>query len=98
MKKKRYLSARETESILFNLDSARVRLQNIQYENPELEDECQTKIDEIEDILWKFNTRGLTNKELDRARELVAERQIQRYITCLNAGLPEQIAGGAFND
>lgn len=96
--KQKYLSARETESILFNLDSMRTNLQNIQYENPELEDECQIKINEIEDILWKLNTKGLTNKELSKAREYVNERKLQRYITCLNAGLSESLAGGAFND
>lgn len=96
--KQKYLSARETESILFNLDSMRTNLQNIQYENPDLYDTCQTKIDEIEDILWKLNTKGFTNKELSKAREYVNERKLQRYITCLNAGLPESLAEGAFND
>ena len=40
----------------------------------------------------------VTRKEWDRIQELVAERQMQRYVTCLNSGMDERTAAGAFED
>lgn len=98
--KKNYLSVRESESILFNLDSLRTHLLNLQYEsyNDDEVEKLQERIDEVENLLMKFNYKGLTNQELSRARELVNERQFMRYVTCLNSGLDEQTAAGAFQD
>ena len=98
--KKNYLSVRESESILFNLDSLRTHLLNLQYEsyNDDEVEKLQERIDEVENLLMKFNYKGLTNQELSRVRELVNERQFMRYVTCLNSGLDEQTAAGAFQD
>lgn len=93
------ITVKETESILFNLDSMRIKLLNEQYEHPEKEDEYQVKIDEVEELLHAIDWKGrMTNEQLNRAREIVAERQLKRYVTCLNAGLFEEVAGGAFYD
>lgn len=92
------ISFKEVESIRFNMDSMRTKLLNEQYENPDRFDEYQVKIDEIETLMSRLNGGRLKVSELERVREIVNERKFQRYVTCLNAGLSEQIAGGAFND
>lgn len=90
---KKFISARETDSILFNLDSMRTKLLNQRddafYTDSDLYDKYQERIDEIESILSAMNYGKLTTAQLKRAREIVAERQYQRYVTCLNAGLSE---------
>ena len=58
----------------------------------------EQKIDEIEDFLGKMHFGRMTRKEWERIQEIVAERQFQRYITCLNSGMDERIAAGAFDD
>lgn len=40
----------------------------------------------------------VTRKEWERIQELVAERKMQRYINCINSGMDEKIAAGAFED
>ena len=96
---KKYLSFRETESILFNLDSMRTHLQVLQYETEDSEeyDKLQEQIEEIENLLYKLNY-GLNQKELSKVREIVNERKFIRYNTCLNNGMNEKNAGEAFND
>ena len=92
------ISFRQTESALFNLDSMRTKLLNEQYEQPELEEELQKRIDEVESLLTKMHFGRVTHSEWNRIQEIVNERQMQRYITCLNSGMDERDAAGAFDD
>ena len=61
-------------------------------------DEIEARIDEVEELLGKMRSGRVTRKEWDRVQELVAERQMQRYVTCLNSGMDERTAAGAFDD
>ena len=92
------ISFRQTESALFNLDSMRTKLLNEQYEQPEREEELQERIDEIENLLEKMHFGRVTRSEWNRIQEIVNERQMQRYVTCLNSGMDERAAAGAFGD
>ena len=89
------ISFRKTESALFNLDSMRAKLLNEQYEHPERE-ELEERIDEIENLLDKMHSGSVTRSEWNRIQEIVNERQMQRYVTCLNSGMNERAAAGAF--
>lgn len=92
---------RQTESALFNLDSMRVRLLNMQYEqyeHPEQYDVLQSLIDEVEYLLEKMYTGSVTRSEWNRIQEIVNERKMQRYIACLNSGLDESVSSFAFDD
>ena len=92
------ISFKQTESALFNLDSMRTKLLNEQYEQPEREDELQKRIDEIENLLEKMHFGRVTKSEWNRIQEIVNERQMQRYVNCLNSGMDEGLAAGAFCD
>lgn len=92
------ISFKQTESALFNLDSMRTKLLNEQYEQPEREDELQVRIDEVETLLEKMRFGRVTQSEWNRIQEIVAERQMQRYVTCLNSGMDERDAARAFDD
>lgn len=92
------ISFKQTESALFNLDSMRTKLLNEQYEQPEREEELQKRIDEVENLLTKMRFGRVTKTEWNRIQEIVNERQMQRYVTCLNRGMDERTAGGAFDD
>ena len=92
------ISFKQTESALFNLDSMRTKLLNEQYEHPEREDELQVRIDEVENLLEKLYFGSVTSSEWNRIQEIVNERQMQRYVTCLNSGMDERDAAGAFDD
>lgn len=61
-------------------------------------DALDARIEEVEDLLRKMHFGRVTRKEWARIQELVAERQMQRYITCLNSGMDEHTAAGAFDD
>lgn len=94
------ISFRQTESALFNLDSLRTKLLNERYEAYEKgnEDEVQKRIDEVENLLSKMRFGRVTAAEWNRIQELVNERKMQRYITCVNSGMDERLAAGAFED
>lgn len=92
------ISFKQTESVLFNLDSMRTKLLNELYEQPEREDELQKRIDEVENLLEKMHFGRVTHSEWDRIQEIVNERKMQRYVTCLNSGMDERTASGAFDD
>lgn len=92
------ISFKQTESALCNLDSMRTKLLNEQYEQPEREDELQVRIDEVENLLEKMHFGSVTRSEWHRIQEIVNERQMQRYVTCLNSGMDERDAAGAFDD
>ena len=87
---------KQTESVMFNLDSLRTKLWNEWYETNN--EELQTQIDEIEYLIGRIQRGRMKQSEWDRIQELVVERQMQRYVTCLHKGLDENIAAGAFND
>ena len=86
------ISFKQVESALFNLDSMRTKLMK------EKADEIEAKIDEVEELLGRMRGGRVTRNEWDRIQELVAERQMQRYVTCLNSGMNERTAAGAFED
>ena len=92
------ISYKQTESALFNLDSMRTKLLNEQYEQPNREEELQKRIDEIENLLEKMEFGRVTRSEWNRIQEIVNERQMQRYINCMNSGMNEREAAGAFDD
>lgn len=97
------ISFKETESALFNLDSLRTSLLNRSYEAYEKGDyqkgeEIDAKIDEVEALLEKMHFGRFTVKEWNRIQELVNERKMQRYINCVNSGMDERLAAGAFED
>lgn len=92
------ISFKQTESSFFNLDSMRTKLLNEQYEQPEREEELQKRIDEIENLLEKMRVGRVTRAEWIRIQEIVNERQMQRYVACLNSGMDERAASGAFDD
>ena len=92
------ISFKQTESALFKLDSMRTKLLNEQYEHPEREKKKKKRIDEVETLLTKMHFGRVTKSEWNRIQEIVNERQMQRYITCINSGMDERIAGGAFDD
>ena len=92
------ISFRQTESALFNLDSMRTKLLNEQYEQPEQEEELQKRIDEIENLLGKMYFGRVNRAEWNRIQEIVNERRTQRYVACLNSGVDEKVAAGAFDD
>lgn len=92
------ITARQWDSALFNLDSMRAKLLNEQYEQPEREEELQSRIDEIENFLTKMYFGEIKVSDWVRIQEIVNERQMQRYITCVNSGMNEKTAAGAFDD
>jgi hypothetical protein len=92
------ISFRQTESALFNLDSMRTKLLNEQYEHPELDEELQKQIDVVEHLLERMYFGKVTRSEWNKIQEIVNERKMQRYITCLANGMDERIAAGALED
>ncbi len=96
--KMKRITARQWDSALFNLDSMRAKLLNEQYEQPEREEELQPRIDEVENLLTKMYFGRIKVSDWARIQELVNERQMQRYITCVNSGMDEKTATGAFDD
>lgn len=89
MTKRKNITLKEWDSALFNLDSMRTSL---------LECDDSSKIEEIENLLRKMYMRKITYKEWKRIKEIVAERQMQRYITCVNNGIDENVSAEAFDD
>lgn len=97
------ISFKQTESALFNLDSLRTKLYVQQSELAEVKkyaeaDALDERIEEVEDLLGKMKSGRVTRKEWARIQELVAERRMQRYTTCLNSGMDESVAAGALDD
>lgn len=97
------ISYKQAESALFNLDSLRTNLLVQQAELSEAKkyaeaDALDARIEEVEDLLGKMHFGCVTRKEWARIRELVAERQMQRYISCFNSGMDERTAAEAFDD
>lgn len=100
------------ESMKFNLDSMRTHLQVIRYEfiegtRKEPVEICgkvvndltiDDLIEEVEKLLDKAIYGKVTGKEYGRIKAISQERQMIRYMTCLNAGMPEWKAAGAFTD
>ena len=92
------ISFRQTESALFNLDSMRTKLLNEQYEQPEREEELQKQIDVVEHLLERIHFGKITRSEWNKIQEIVNERKMQRYITCLANGMDERMAAEALED
>ena len=95
------------ESERFNLDSMRTHLQvmndddyaGIKVTDGRTAEERETLIEEIEQLLSEAMFKGtVTGPQLGRIRQIVAERQMIRYTTCLAAGMSEQDAAYAFDD
>lgn len=66
--------------------------------NPSVGDELQDRIDEIENLLEKMHFGKVSLREWNRIQQIVNERKMQRYVNCLNSGMDERIAAGAFYD
>lgn len=99
-------------SMKFNLDSMYTHLKCIQYDfedgviRGEIEI-CGRKVDidtigdlieEVGDLLGKATWGKVTGREYGRIKAISEERQMIRYMTCLNAGMSERDAGYAFTD
>lgn len=102
MAQKKY---RVNESELFNLDSMRTHLQVVRYEaidnkDWDLVDEMDARIEEVEKLMEQaWHVGALVDwPTLARIREIKDERCLQRYATCLAAGMSEERAAGAFTD
>lgn len=93
------ISFKDWDSALFNLDSMRTALQ-VQRDNVSDSETAKidAKINEVEDLLGKMHFGRVMRKEWARIQELVAERRMQRYTSCLNSGMDESVAAGAFDD
>lgn len=93
------ISFKDWNSALFNLDSMRTALQ-VQRDNVSESETAKigTKINEVEDLLGKMHFGSVTRKEWTRIQKLVTERRMQRYTSCLNSGMDESVAAGAFDD
>ena len=94
---------RQTESALFNLDSLRTKLENerddaFERRDWDAYDVCEERIYEVEELLTKMRCGRISQFEWKRICELVNERKMQRYITCLSSGMDERTAAGAFED
>ena len=99
----KYISSKQYESALFNMDSLRTKLLNEQDDAFDAGDDAKyesisAKVEEVEGLLEKMYMNNVKVKDWERIQELVNERKMQRYITCLNSGMDEQIAAGAFED
>lgn len=98
------ISIKLWDSALFNLDSMRMKLMNerddsnIEGKSGEYLDKLQEKIDEIEDLLTKMYFGKVTKSDWNRIQQIVKERQWMRYCHCLNSGMDERDAAGAFQD
>lgn len=92
------ITFREMESAFFNLDSLREKLLNDLYEHPDCVNQIQYRIDEVECLLGKLHFGFVTRSEWKRIQEIVAERQMQRHVTCLKSGMDDRDAAGAFDD
>ena len=95
---KKRITERHRDSAIAKRDSRRAKLLNEQYEQPEREEELQPRIDEVENLLTKMYFGEIKVSDWVRIQEIVNERQMQRYITCVNSGLNEKTAAGAFDD
>ena len=93
----RTISFKQVESALFNLDSMRTKLLNERDDNENEAEEIQAKVDEVEELISRLRSGRITCKDC-RIQALVAERQMQRYAACLNSGVDERTAAGAFED
>ena len=62
------------------------------------ESDLMDLMDEASDLEWIAKSRKVTSKEYGRIKAIVTWRVEQRYMTCLNAGLDENVAAGAFSD
>lgn len=93
------ISFKSWDSALFNLDSMRTALQ-VQRDNVSGSETAKidAKINEVEELLGKMHFGRVTRKEWARIQGLVAERRMQRYTSCLNSGMDESVAAGAFDD
>ena len=99
-------------SMKFNLDSMYTHLQCIKYDfedkviTGEVEicgrkvdiDTIDDLIEEVGDLLGKAMWGKVTGREYGRIKAISQERQMIRYMTCLNAGMSERDAGYAFTD
>lgn len=102
MAQKKY---RVNESEMFNLDSMRthllvVRDEAIDKKDWELADKMEARIEEVEKLMEQAWCVGalVDWPTLARIREIKNERCLQRYATCLAAGMSEELAAGAFTD
>ena len=99
----KYISCKQYESALFNMDSLRTKLLNerddafMGGDEQKYETIC-SRVDEVETLLGKMYMNNIRRNDWAKIQELVNERKMQRYITCLNSGMDERIAAGSFED
>lgn len=99
----RTVSRSKWESAMFNLDSMRTKLLNQRDEAREakdyaVEDKAEERLEEVESLLSSMMTGQVTKGQWRRIEVIVAERRMERYTTCLAAGMDERMAAGAFTD
>lgn len=92
------------DSAMFNLDSMREHLlyQIDMIHSGQAEgdyEELRTRVEEVEDLLGMLKSGRLPNYATwKRIQQIVKERQMMRYTTCLASGMDEATAAGAFQD
>lgn len=96
------ISYKQVDSALFNLDSLRTKLMNERddafYEDEDKYNKLDERVEEVETLLAKMHFGKVSKTEWNRIQELVNERKMSRYITCLSSGMSEELAAGAFED
>lgn len=96
------ISYKQVDSALFNLDSLRTKLMNERddafYEDEDKYNKLDERVEEVETLLAKMHFGKVSRTEWNRIQELVNERKMSRYITCLSSGMDEKLAAGAFED
>ena len=97
------------ENLRFNLESMRTHVQvcmydieDGKYKEVELMGETMNYsrlnkfLEEIEDLMTKANYSKVTGKEYGRIKAISDERNMLRYIKCINSGMSENDASYAF--
>lgn len=85
--------------IIYDIRDNNIKLPvNILGKNIYSESDVDELMNECSDLEWIAKSRKVTGKEFGRIKEIVNWRVNQRYMTCLNSGMPEDIAGGCFED
>ena len=96
------ISYKQVDSALFNLDYLRTKLMNERdaafYEDEDKYNKLDERVEEVETLLAKMHFGKVSKTEWNRIQELVNERKMSRYITCLSNGMDEKLAAGAFED
>ena len=106
---KKVISRSQWESAMFNLDSMRGHFlyeidlilagkSDENQDDAKMLKEYHEKVEEIENLISSLQSGRIKTSEWNRIQQIVKERQMMRYTTCLASGMDEATAAGAFQD